>query len=141
MRLLFIIAAAVFVIGSYAHAADGKEPTRPAAGQEVSPEYFRWLKREFGFKCQEEIKKEVTYNMRAPGIFYGKNEMDSINFLLEFNRYNSKVAHDSTISMIGEKAELQNDYGNWVQAHYLCEINIDTQTVTRAFAQTGRWSF
>ena len=77
--------------------------------------------------------------MRSEGIFYGKNEMDSINFLLQFDRWSKLVSNENTITIAGDKAEIQNGFGNWVRASYRCKVNIDTKTVIDASVSSGRF--
>jgi hypothetical protein len=115
------------------------DPAQPAPGQEVSEEYFEWLERKVGFDCQQKIKRDVAYNMRSEGILYGKNEMDSINFLLQFDRWSKFVSNENTITIAGDKTEIQNNFGNWVRASYRCKVNIDTKTVIDAFVSSGRY--
>jgi hypothetical protein len=114
------------------------EPARPKPGQEVSEEYFKWLERKVGFDCQQQIKRGVAYNMRSEGILYGTNEMDSIKFILRFDRWSKLVSNENTITIAGDKAEIQNGLGNWVRASYRCKANIDTKTVVDASVSSGR---
>jgi hypothetical protein len=124
-----------------AAASDAKEtpePARPAAGQEVSEEYFKWISSKVHFDCQQAIKKLVRYDMRAPGIFYGTNTMNDMTFILKFERWSRRVHSDNTIGITGDHAEAQNGFGNWMRANYSCTVNIDTKTVTDASLGNGR---
>lgn len=114
------------------------EPVRPTAGQEVSEEYFDWINRKMGFKCQHQIKGLVRNDMRSPGVFSGTNSMDSVFFLLRFDRWSKRVANDGTIRMRGDQAEAQNGLGNWMRVTYSCTVNIDTKTVTDVSLDNGR---
>jgi hypothetical protein len=114
------------------------EPARPAPGQEVSEEYFKWIEGKMGFECQQQIKRLVRNDMRSPGLFSGTNSMDSVFFVLQFNRWSKRVANDGTIKMRGDQAEAQNGLGNWMRANYSCTVNIDTKTVTDASIDNGR---
>jgi hypothetical protein len=116
------------------------EPTRPAAGQEVSQEYFDWISRKMSFECQQQIKRVVRNDMRTPGVFSGKNSMDSVFFLLRFDRWSQRVASDGTIRMRGDQAEAQNGLGNWMRVTYSCTVNIGTKTVTDASLDNGRFN-
>jgi hypothetical protein len=114
------------------------EPARPAAGQEVSEEYFNWINSKMGFACQQQIKRLVRNDMRSPGVFSGTNSMDSTFFLLRFDRWSKRVANDGTIRMRGDQAEAQNGLGNWMRVTYSCTVDIDTKTVTDASLDNGR---
>ena len=117
---------------------ENPEPTRPMLGQEVSEEYFDWIDHEMVFKCEQQIKRLVRYDMRTPGIFSGTNSMDEQFFLLRFDQWSERVASDGTITMFGDEAEAQNGFGNWIKAHYSCTVNINTATVTDASIGNGR---
>jgi len=119
-------------------AKETPEPVRPAAGQEVSEEYFKWIDSKMGFACQQQIKRLVRNDMRSPGVFSGTNSMDSAFFLLRFDRWSKRVASDSTIRMRGDQAEAQNGMGNWVRVTYSCAVNIDSKTVTDVSLDNGR---
>ena len=114
------------------------EPVRPTPGQEVSENYLTWFKRKVGFDCQQQIKRGVAYDMRSEGILYGTNEMDSIKFHLQFDRWSKFVSNENTITIAGDKAEIQNGNGNWVRANYRCKVNIDTKAVTDVSVSSGR---
>ncbi|OKO70036.1 hypothetical protein AC630_35655 [Bradyrhizobium sp. AS23.2] len=91
-----------------------------------------------GFECQQQIKRLVRNDMRSPGVFSGTNSMDSVFFLLRFDRWSKRVANDGTIRMRGDQAEAQNGLGNWMRVTYSCTVNIDTKTVTNASLDNGR---
>jgi hypothetical protein len=76
--------------------------------------------------------------MRSPGVFYGTTTMDSMTFLLRFDRWSKVVRSDGTIRIAGDQAEAQNGLGNWVRANYSCTVNINTKTVTDAGLGNGR---
>jgi hypothetical protein len=119
--------------------AEPEPPPQPKPGQQVSEDYFRWLLGKVHFDCQQQIKRSVTSNMRAEGLLYGKNEIDSMHFYLQSDRSTKVVRDDNTITIAGDKAEIQNDFGNWVRASYMCKVNVDTKTVVDAFVSPGRF--
>ena len=121
-----------------ADSTEKPEPARPAVGEEVSEEYFKWLNSKMGFDCQQQIKRLVRNDMRSPGAFSGTNSMDSVFFLLRFDRWSKHVAKDGTIRMRGDQAEAQNGMGNWMRVTYSCTVNIDSKTVTDASLDNGR---
>ena len=114
------------------------EPPRPTAGQEISQEYFKWLERKVAFDCQQAIKRRVSYNMRSDGIFYGENDMDSMNFLLRFDQWTKYVRKDNSVTIRGDRAEAQNGFGNWVRANYSCTFDINTHFIINASVDGGR---
>jgi hypothetical protein len=118
--------------------AEQKEtpPPTPAIGEDVSEEYFKYILREVHFDCQEQIKRLVKYDIRAPGVLWGTNQGDSV--FLRFTRWSARVASDGTIRLYGDNAEAQNGFGNWVRINYSCTVNVATKSVRRATLDQGR---
>jgi hypothetical protein len=126
------------VAATPAKSEEKPEPDRPTAGQEVSEEYFKWISTKMSWDCQEQIKRLVRHDMRTPGVFSGTNSMDSMFFLLRYDRWSKYVAADGTIKMRGDKAEAQNGLGNWMRVSYTCTVDINGKTVTDASLNDGR---
>jgi hypothetical protein len=110
-------------------AAPAKEPEKkppppvPYAGQEVSEEFFTYIYPETAYVCIQAIKQLVKYNMRAPGLMYGTNDMNSPFFVMKMTRWSKRVANNGSIMLAGDDVEIQNGFGNWVKANYTCTID------------------
>ena len=119
--------------------AEKKEPLpppTPAIGEDVSEAYFNYIDREIGFDCGQQIKRLVKYDIRSAGVLWGTNSGDWA--LLRFTRWSSRVASDGTIRLVGDEAEAQNGFGNWMRINYSCTVEVATKTVKRVTLNPGR---
>ena len=123
------------------HAADGKKeppPPTPKIGEEVTVEFFKYLKSEVNYDCTKEILQNVQYDIRAPGILYGTNHGSSV--FLRFDHVSVKVNREGNIAIGGDSAEIQTNSGGWVHAKYLCFVNVNTKQVIEATIGSGRYA-
>jgi hypothetical protein len=111
-------------------------PPTPANGEEVSEEFFNYLKLEVSYRCQQQIQAQVKYEIRSPGVLYGTNT--GAGALLRFSRWSKYVSDDGTITIRGDEAEAQNGFGNWLKVNYSCTIDVATKQVKYATISDGR---
>jgi hypothetical protein len=91
-------------------------------GEKTPDELFIAVNREVGIDCAKNIRKLVRYDIRSPGIVYGKNSGEAA--ILRFTKFSARVSEKGTISLYGDDAEAQNGFGNWLRVNYSCEINL-----------------
>ena len=113
-------------------------PPTPKRGEAVSKEFFEWFSAQMAYDCNQAIKRQVRYNIRSPGLLWGENTADSAFFLLRMSRYSKQVAPDNTIMLVGDEAEAQNGFGNWLRITYVCKVDVSTNTVKHATFSSGR---
>jgi hypothetical protein len=111
-------------------------PPRPGPGEEVTPEFFNWIRREMvAVDCGMEIKKLATYDFRSAGVFWGHNTGDWA--LVRFNRYSKQVSSRGTMLLAGDEGEAQNALGNWLRVGYTCEIDLTDMAVKHVTLSPG----
>jgi hypothetical protein len=113
-------------------------PPTPKIGEDVGQEYFRYIERKMSYECGKELYRLIKYEIRAPGIFWGKNSGQNAAFLLSYTRFSSRVAEDGTIRLLGDEAEAKNGLGNWMPIKYSCTVDVASQSVRNATIEAGK---
>ena len=113
-------------------------PPTPAIGERVSDKFWRYAKDKAHFDCQEAIKRQAEYGIRAPGVVYGTNYNRDV--FLRFTHGRFTVDDKWTISMAGDDAEAQNAGGTWVGVKYACIFDVRDFAVKDAFILRGRFT-
>jgi hypothetical protein len=102
-------------------------PAKPLPGQEVSEQYFQYVKNgDAGWKCNIAIKNAAQYDLRWT------------NWGADFSRWNKYARPDGYIQLVGDLAEAQNGFGNWVRVNYSCLFDPDRGVVISASIERGR---
>ncbi len=113
-------------------------PPTPKVGENVSQEFFRYIEPKMAHACGKEIYHLIKYEIRSPGIFWGKNSGQNAAFLLNYSRISRRVAEDGTIRLLGDEAEAQNGLGNWARISYSCTVDVATNSVRSATITNGK---
>ena len=105
-------------------------------GADISEDLFKAVDRAVGFDCARQIKNQVKYDIRSPGVLYGTNSGDWA--ILRFDRWSAKPTKDGTIRIRGDNAEAQNGFGNWLRVNYSCEVDLASKKIVGTTIDMGR---
>jgi hypothetical protein len=75
--------------------------------------------------CERSVKNAAQYDLRWTtwGLVFSHSRRNGI---------------DPTIKLIGDMAEAQNGFGNWVRVNYTCTFDLNTKTVINVTMERGR---
>ena len=111
-----------------------KKTQPPEWGGEVSEEYFKHVRNEITDECTKRIEKYALTSEFWGGDLRWTNRW----FESKFDRWMTR--RFAVITSLGDHAEWQNKFGNWVRVRYFCKYNPDKKEITGAALNTiGRF--
>jgi hypothetical protein len=128
-----LVGGLLFLGGMMAEKAPPPKPIeKPAAGAEITDEYFKEVEHAAWRDCMREIENRARYDFKWTSKWSGGGKFW---YPTGSNKYQRE---DGVVALTGDDVEFKNGFGAWLPQTYTCKFDPEKKEVVEVIVTAGK---